>query len=734
MTGTDKESHSHSDLNPVQKQAVEETEGPVLVLAGAGSGKTRVLTYRIAHLIHDLQIAPWEILSMTFTNKAAGEMKERVDRLVDAKGLWIGTFHSIFAKMLRWEAERIGYSPEYVIYDADDQERLIKSIMSDFGISPSQFNPRAVSATISRAKNSLIDSESFAKNVSSPFETTVSSIYPEYQSRLRMSQAFDFDDLITVPILLFNQNSDILEKYRQRFRYILVDEYQDTNRAQYQLVQMLSDTHRNICVVGDDDQSIYRWRGADIRNILEFEKDFPDARIFRLEQNYRSTKTILAAAISVVECNQSRKGKTLWTEQESGEKITLIENEDDKAEARNVIEKIKSEVYQNKRAFHDFALLYRTNAQSRLLEEALRRSSMPYIIVGGVRFYERKEIKDILAYLRLIANPYDSVSLKRIINFPLRGIGQTTLQKLEYWSYKNGKPLFESLSNEVVETISKRIQDSINDFKQLIKKYIDLKDQISPNELVHALVDDVGFLTLYKEDLSIDSQTRAENVREFLTAVTDYVLQADNPTLASFLEQVSLISDIDSWDDRSNAITLMTLHCAKGLEFPVVFITGMEESLFPVFRSLEEPAALEEERRLFYVGLTRAQKKVYLSWAQMRHRFNDNSYRLPSRFLEEIDQELLVKEKTGGGSPFVRRSYRERIINGPMSQTQIADEFSQEKSDLYPGVWVEHDMFGRGMILKVEGRGKAQKVSVRFDGDIEKKFLTEYARFTIILE
>jgi len=720
------------ELNEEQRPAVETTEGPILVLAGAGSGKTRVLTYRMAYILRKKKIAPWEILVMTFTNKAAGEMKERIQSLVgNDNPLWVGTFHSTFAKILRREIGVLGYSSDFVIYDTNDQERMLKFIMGEMNISPKEYSPKSIRSVISITKNRLISPENYASTAKSPFEKVVTRIFPVYENRLRFYNALDFDDLITVPIKLFTMYPDILLKYQSRFKYILVDEYQDTNRAQYLLLYHLSKEHRNICVVGDDDQSIYRWRGADIRNILEFENDFPDSQVFRLEQNYRSTQTILKAANSVIEKNVGRKGKSLWSARELGEKIDLLEVVDEREEAQKVVEKIKVEVFKGKRTFREFAVLYRTNAQSRSLEDGLRKSGMSYVIVGGVRFYERKEIKDVLAYLKLIANPKDSISLKRIVNFPLRGIGDGTLRKIDAWAESIGMHMFETMGRiDEIPDITSRIKTSVRDFYGLIQKYIDLKDQISPNELAHTIVDETGLLTMYKGDTSPEGQGRAENIREFLAAVSEYAVSTDSPSLSGFLEEVSLITDIDTWNDKSNAITLMTLHCAKGLEFPVVFITGLEDGLFPVLRSLDEPEALEEERRLFYVGLTRAKEKIYLSCAERRRLFYDSNFRLPSRFLDEIDSTVLRRTKASSRNAAIsmHADVQNRKKEAYDSHPDYED-FSQEKIQYRPGVCVNHEKYGKGRIVRVEGEGQKKKVIVRFEDGAEKKFLLQYARF-----
>lgn len=724
---------SLEQLNIEQQNAVKKTEGPVLILAGAGSGKTRVLTYRIAYLIQKKNIPTHNILAVTFTNKAAGEMRERVYQLIGKQlDLWIGTFHSVFAKILRVECKHLGYKTNFCIYDKDDQVLLIKKIIADLNIQLERLVPKSVAAAISKAKNGLIAPNEFKARINSTFEETVSRIYPEYQKRLKESNAFDFDDLITIPIILFQKHPEILKKYQNRFRYILVDEYQDTNRAQYHLIHALSKNHKNICVVGDEDQSIYRWRGAEIRNILDFEKDFPETKVFFLEQNYRSTKNILIAASSVVEKNTNRKGKKLWSENDQGEKIELFELDDERDEAQEVIQQIQNQVFKNKRTFQDFAILYRTNAQSRIIEDELRKSGMAYTIVGGVRFYERKEIKDILAYLKFISNPHDGVSLRRIINFPPRGIGANSIAKCEIWAEQRQIDLFSALLRiSENDEIKNYIKNNVLQFCAIIQKYIALKNQITLNELVHALIDEIGMIRIYKEDSSFESQSRIDNIHEFIHAVQDYITANESPTLESFLAEVSLISDIDTWEDQQNVITLMTLHCAKGLEFPIIFITGLEEGLFPVFRSFEDPEALEEERRLFYVGLTRAKEQIFLFRAQNRNLFADSSYRMPSRFLNEIDTSvILFNEKV---SRFQKRRSKESIF-----QTRSVDphpdyeNYSQDNVLLRNGMTIQHQEYGKGRIVHIDGYGMKQKVTVHFEGGIKKKFLMKYARFQFL--
>ena len=721
------------ELNPVQQEAVQATQGPVLILAGAGSGKTRVLAYRIAHLVKNCMMDPASILAVTFTKKAAQEMRERVIQLIGYQPpSWIGTFHSIFSKILRIESRIYGYTPDFVIYDADDQNRLIKSIMEQKFISAKAHDPRSIGSAISRAKNDLIGPDAYAKTVKSPLEETAAAVYPEYQRQLRENQAFDFDDLITVPLWIFEKYPDVLERYRHRLEYIHVDEYQDTNRAQYGLIQSLARFSRNLCVVGDDDQSIYRWRGADIRNILDFERDFPDARVFRLEQNYRSTQNILKAAHSVVRNNAHRKHKELWTRRETGEPVEYLEMLDEREEAYKVVEKIQEQVFRHKRAFRDFAVLYRTHAQSRALEDGLRRSGMSYVIVGGLRFYERKEIKDVLAYLRLIVNAADSVSLKRVINFPPRGIGETTLSRIEKWAMDRRIPLFEAMKQvEQIADIPQRIAAGVSGFCRLIQKYSDLVGKVSPWDVIHALVEDVGLIALYKNDTTLEGQTRLENIREFLSAFRDYLEETENPSLTGFLEEVSLVTDVDRWNDKANAITLMTLHSAKGLEFPVVFITGLEEGLFPTFRSLEDAESLEEERRLFYVGMTRSMEKVYLLSVRMRSLYGEGNPCRPSRFLDEIDRSIVEWNKSD--VPPVSRRWRQKAasLDGYFESHPDYESATQEVSPFKVGDWIRHETFGKGRIVSIEGSGAQEKISVHFLSGVQKKFITQYARFQI---
>jgi len=732
------------DLNPVQREAVCAVDGPVLIVAGAGSGKTRVLTYRAAHLI-DLGVAPHSILALTFTNKAAEEMKSRIAALVGegSRGIWMGTFHSIFARMLRFEAERIGFQRNYTIYDTDDSLTLIRSIMNSLGIPSQQFSPQGVRSRISLAKNSTISPKAYREKIADPVAEKTALIYEEYEKRLKKSNAMDFDDLLLKPLDLFSHHKDVLERYQYRFRYILVDEYQDTNRVQYRLLRELAAQHRNICVVGDDAQSIYAFRGADIRNILDFEKDYPQCRMFRLEENYRSTKTILAAADGIIRHNVDQIPKTLRTANDSGDLITLQTCEDDRDEGYKVVSAIQEESRKRKLDLKDFAVLYRTNAQSRSIEDALRRSSIPYLIVGGVAFYKRKEIKDVLSYLGVIANPADSESLLRVINVPVRGIGETTVAKLRALAGEKGSSLLDILRSPDLEgVIADRTLKAVRQFHDLLSRYIDLKGEISVGELARALVDDIGILQALKEENTADSLNRRDNVLELVSALAEFSDRQPEAGLEDFLAEVSLVSDVDTAEFGRNAVTLMTLHAAKGLEFPVVFITGLEEGLFPLGGGELERKEMEEERRLMYVGVTRAKQKLYLSWAVMRYRFGELSPSSRSRFLGEIDDALLKPEE--GGRPGARPYRRHAPAPGvavPRRPKAPADDNAKYFSDVTPayenesqetfnarvGQRVVHENFGTGRILALDGRGENARAIVDFDSVGRKHLMLKYA-------
>ncbi len=733
-------------LNSVQQEAVQTIDGPVMIVAGAGSGKTRVLTYRVAFCVQS-GIRPHEILALTFTNKAAKEMKSRIVDLVGmpSRDVWMGTFHSIFARLLRIEASYIGYDRSFTIYDTDDSLNVIRDVMRALNISTQHFHPQAIRSRISGAKNSLIDPVEFANRAGDLFEEKTAQVYTAYEKRLREMNAMDFDDLIVRPIELFERHQNILEKYQHRFKYISVDEYQDTNRAQYRLINLLAGKFRNICVVGDDAQSIYAFRGADIRNILDFEKDYPDCRIFRLEQNYRSTKTILAAADGVIKNNKRQIRKTLWTENSEGESITLLECEDEKEEGSRIVHHLQHDGRKYKISFNQIAVLYRTNAQSRSIEDAMRRAGIPYVIVGGVEFYRRKEIKDVLAYLRVIANPKDEESLLRIINTPTRGISQLTVARLREAAIARRCDLFTIVSQvEKVSDLSDRARASAQNFSQMISKYIGMKTQMSASELARAVVDEIGILRELKEEGTPEAIARWENVQELLSAITEYCAEKPSATLENFLEEVSLIADVDRWDDQRNAVTLMTLHAAKGLEFPVVFVAGLEEGLFPISVASMDQSEIEEERRLFYVGITRAMKKLYFSYAHTRYRFGSMSFQARSRFVDEVDGALVEKEARHAHVPkgeqkpaaaLLRRTQHQRSHTADQASRDVHPDYeneSQEPIDLHVGVRVVHEAFGEGRIVSLSGKGDNARASVAFDGVGLKQLLIKYANLRVV--
>ncbi len=716
-------------LNPVQREAVQCTAGPVLILAGAGSGKTRVLTYRVAYLIEYEGVAPHNILAVTFTNKAAQEMRSRILELTNGAGseAWIGTFHSICARILRIDGHRLGFGRNFSIFDRQDQLRFIRHIMSELQISTKDYAPEEILRWISGAKNDFVSPAEYERIARVARERTTAQVYKHYQIRLKDNNTVDFDDLLVNPLLLFDECPEVLEKYQERFQYVLVDEFQDTNRTQYLLLKRLVARHKNLCVVGDDDQSIYRWRGADIRNILELERDFPDCQVFRLEQNYRSTRHILDAANSVVAHNVDRRPKKLWTEKEAGEKVVLLELNDASQEGLTVVELIKEELMRHHRDFADFAVLYRTNAQSRILEEALRLASIPYKVVGGVRFYERKEVKDVLAYLRLICNPQDGISFLQVVNYPLRGIGEVTVARLQDFARAQGLTLLEAARRvDEVEKIAPQTREAIREFYALVEKYASLKSEFSAGELARALVDEIGLLRKFKEEGTPEAEMRAENVRELLLAIEAKTV--GEHTLDEFLEEVSLLTDIDTWDDKANGVTLMTLHSAKGLEFPVVFITGLEEGLFPLSRTYNDLQDLEEERRLFYVGATRAKEKLYLSWAAQRPRFGDNFHSGPSLFLKEIQPDLVERRDLRRGRRYAGAGYSSRP---PRSQPK-PDPLSQALPKLYVGCEISHEAFGVGRVMQIEGRGEHTKVVVNFYEQGTKKLVVKYANLQVL--
>lgn len=735
-----------NDLNPVQQEAAKAVNGPVMIIAGAGSGKTRVLTYRIAHLMN-CGVPPYQILALTFTNKAANEMKGRIQKLVGegARELWMGTFHSIFARILRREAELLGYTRSFTIYDSDDSLSAVKKCMERLNISHQHIQPQVVRSRISHAKNQMMSPEVFAGLGADFLDEKVATVYGEYEKTLHRSNAMDFDDLLVKPIALFQKHHDVLDKYHHRFTFALVDEFQDTNRAQYEMIKLLSGRQKNICVVGDDAQSIYAFRGADIRNILDFSRDYPDCQTFRLEQNYRSTRRILGAADRLIKNNVDQLKKDLWTENPEGEPVVLIECADDRDEAYQILHAIQQEISEHHLGLKDVAVLYRTNAQSRSIEDVLRRNGIPYVIVGGIRFYERKEIKDVLAYLRLLANPKDDESFRRVVNYPSRGIGDTSMDRLEAFGHSRSLSLMEAASLvQDVDGLQERAKKSITQFHGLIHKYASLKPKMSMSELARSMVDELGILRAYKEERTTESMTRWENVQELLSAISEFGEEHPDGTLETFLEEVSLVSDIDTWEGSRNVVTLMTLHASKGLEFPVVFIAGMEEGLLPFYATTIERPELEEERRLFYVGITRAERRLYLSKARMRYRFGDLLFTSSSRFLSEIGPEHLavVEPKAVRHSydaPSIdrhRQSLRERPAppihrkeEGHFSDDlpNYEDE-SQEVFEIKKGTLVKHEMFGRGKVVQVQGKGDAMKATVHFDEYGVKSLIVKFAR------
>ena len=713
------------NLNDVQKQAVEAVDKPILIFAGAGTGKTRVLTQKIAYLITEKGYNPDEILAVTFTNKAAEEMRTRVQSLLGKKSmsLNIGTFHSICARLLRYEIALLGFTPDFAIYDTADQDQLIKTLILNLKLTTNGISPAAYRSRMSFIKSSMEDPSQLMKNGASPFDKSVAELYPVYKEALKKNNAVDFDDLLLYPLEIFKKHPKVLKKYQEKFKYVLVDEYQDTNQPQFLFVKSLSDTHNKISVVGDDDQSIYGWRGADISNILEFEKAFPDCEVFKLEQNYRSTANILSVAGAVVKNNEYRAKKELWTDQGEGEKIGIMETYDEMEETDGVLELIQKEIQQNKRTFQDFVILYRTNVQSRALEDGLRRKGIAYNIVGGVKFYERKEVKDLLAYLRILVNPVDSVSLKRIINFPPRGIGAKTVEKCETLAAKKGIPLLDVLETPDAMNLKGKQAAGLVEFYQLVQKYRELKDKLDASELASVLVDELGLVNYYKEQGTDDATERLQNIQELLNSIHQFCKRDKNASIREFLEEVSLLTNIDTWNDSTNHITLMTLHSAKGLEFPVVFITGLEDGLFPIFRALEDPRELEEERRLFYVGLTRAMEKAYLHYAPNRRRSSGAvGLGMASRFLQEIPEEYL--DRINFHSALTRRLVKDKSSNKyKLKHVRTITSFNEfERGDK-----VKHTIFGKGMILAVDGAGDNQKITVVFQGNVQKKLIVKYA-------
>jgi DNA helicase-2/ATP-dependent DNA helicase PcrA len=776
---------SINKLNPKQREASVTTEGALLIMAGAGSGKTRVLTHRIGYLISKRLAAPWSILAITFTNKAAREMQERVSKLVGPSGkdIWVSTFHSMCVRILRRDIERIGFGSNFSILDSTDQLSVIRNVMKDNNIDTKKFEPKAVQASISSAKNELLSPAQFEQRQGDYFDTIVAKVYAQYQRRLKSNNSLDFDDLIMLTIQLFKDVPEVLDFYQNKFKYIHVDEYQDTNKAQYNLCKMLAQKHHNICVVGDSDQSIYRWRGADITNILNFEADYPEARTILLEQNYRSTSNILDAANAVIKNNMGRKAKNLWTDQDGGDKITVYQGDSEHEEGYFIAGEIRKN-RQNARHYSDHAILYRTNAQSRVVEEILIKSEIPYQIVGGIKFYDRKEIKDILAYLRLISNPDDDISLNRIVNVPKRGLGDTTMAKVQEEASRKGVSMYRLL-NEGDGLLSdglyhldiqNRAKAALTEFRDMIANLSAMVEYLSVTELTEKLLEMTQYRIELQQEKTLESQSRLENIDEFLSVTQEFEKRNEEKSLIAFLTDLALIADIDSMDDEEDdgdAVVLMTMHSAKGLEFPVVFIAGMEEGLFPSSRAFMDNAEMEEERRLAYVGITRAEKKLYLTCARMRLLYGRTNSNAPSRFLEEIPNELKEAvepagggrsgsyggygSRLGGGGGFGSRGHSSGFGSGNAPSgfgarptvagtsgaapggsvirptTPSAERPAGEGLAVAAGDKVEHAKWGIGTVVAVKGAGNDAELQIAFPAPIGvKRLLAAFAPVTKI--
>ena len=727
------------NLNDRQREAVTTTEGPLLVIAGAGSGKTRVLTRRLANILVQRLAEPYQIMAVTFTNKAAGEMKERVAQLMgnDLGQMNVSTFHSFCVRLLRREADRLGYQSNFTIFDRDDSLSLLKNCIKELGFSDTQFPAKGQLRKISDAKNKMLTTESCASSASGYFQTRTAQIYSLYQRRLKQCEAMDFDDLLFNAVYLLQENADLSQKYRDRFRYLMVDEYQDTNHIQYLLLKYLLDEHKNLCVVGDEDQSIYGWRGADIRNILEFEKDYPGARIIKLEQNYRSTQIILDAASAVIKNNEMRKGKALWTSDQGGEKINLLKVDSAEDEAVAIVDLIVAE--QNKTGLKEMVVLYRTNAQSRPFEEQLRRRGLPYQIVGSVSFYQRKEIKDLVAYLKLIANPSDDVSFQRVINYPKRGIGKISLAQIAQMARQQNLPSYQiALTVSQYPELAGK-QKKLEPFVTLIEKYRERSKTDPIDLLTQDLVTELNLLEELLTEDTVIGQTRVENIEAFIEGAATYARSNGESGLDSYLSEISLFTDIDAYSGIDDKVTLMTLHSAKGLEYATVFIVGLEEGLFPLQRTISEPAELEEERRLFYVGATRARKKLYLATAGSRFRFGE-VMSIPSRFIKEVPRELVetsdlrAYRPTGLSRPTTGRSGGRRFPTEPSTTpTPSGIHYEYEPDEVMQvGRLVAHPTFGRGKILQVSGYGESLQLEIMFTGLGVKKIMAKYAKLKVI--
>ncbi|HGC9833781.1 TPA: DNA helicase PcrA [Streptococcus agalactiae] len=745
-------------MNDKQAEAVQTTDGPLLIMAGAGSGKTRVLTHRIAYLIDEKYVNPWNILAITFTNKAAREMRERAIALNPAtQDTLIATFHSMCVRILRREADYIGYNRNFTIVDPGEQRTLMKRIIKQLNLDTKKWNERSILGTISNAKNNLLDEIAYEKQAGDMYTQVIAKCYKAYQEELRRSEAMDFDDLIMMTLRLFDQNKDVLAYYQQRYQYIHVDEYQDTNHAQYQLVKLLASRFKNICVVGDADQSIYGWRGADMQNILDFEKDYPQAKVVLLEENYRSTKKILQAANNVINHNKNRRPKKLWTQNDEGEQIVYHRANNEQEEAVFVASTIDNIVREQGKNFKDFAVLYRTNAQSRTIEEAFLKSNIPYTMVGGTKFYSRKEIRDVIAYLNILANTSDNISFERIVNEPKRGVGPGTLEKIRSFAYEQNMSLLDSSSNVMISPLKGKAAQAVWDLANLILTLRSKLDSLTVTEITENLLDKTGYLEALQVQNTLESQARIENIEEFLSVTKNF---DDNPEitvegetgldrLSRFLNDLALIADTDDIATETAEVTLMTLHAAKGLEFPVVFLIGMEEGVFPLSRAIEDADELEEERRLAYVGITRAEQILFLTNANTRTLFGKTSYNRPTRFIREIDDELIqyqglarpVNSSFGvkyskeqptqfGQGMSLQQALQARKSNSQpqvTAQLQALNTNNSHETSWEIGDVATHKKWGDGTVLEVSGSGKTQELKINFPGIGLKKLLASVA-------
>ena len=712
------------DLNPQQREAVQHIDGPLLIFAGEGSGKTRALTYRIAYLIGHHGVDPWNILAVTFTNKAAKEMRERIEGLVGTqmlKNMWAGTFHSICARMLREHGDEIGLERDFVIYDEDDQAKVIRECLEELGLDERENNPRQILYKISGAKEQLVLPDDYGEVFRGSYDPLVGKVYPLYQQKLHKYQAMDFDDLILYAVRLLEKSTTVRENYQRRFKYVLVDEYQDINYSQFQWVKLIADAHKNLCVVGDDDQSVHSWRGADVSIILSFQKHFPKAKVIKLEQNYRSTRNILDAAYHIISKNERRASKQLWTDRDQGALLNMIEASDEHDEAVRVVNRIRDIVINDGREFSDFVVLYRTNAQSRIFEEALMNYRVPYKIIGGTRFYERKEIKDLLAYLRLVFNPQDNIGLKRIINVPVRGIGPASLELVERFASSEFISLYEALKRVEEINVQPKAKRSITSFAKLIEFLHGKREEYTVSKLLTEIVENTGYVAEFKRQGTREADSRVENIMELFSVVEEFERISEDKSLRAFLEQVALVTDIDSYDEQEPALTLMTLHAAKGLEFPVVFMVGMEEGIFPHSRSMSSREELEEERRLCYVGMTRAKDELYLSHANVRAFFGSRERKTASRFIREIPAEMFQQPKRPAliapDRPSMPDLRREPVARPKKTAVCI----------FKAGDRVKHNVFGLGLVESSEPMGNDEQVTVDFEDVGRKRLMRTFA-------